>query len=212
MPCFCAACMASRATGGVVSESAAKMPPVWNQRAPSRPKISLPVDCPGLSCETAVWPRSEQPTAARTPKPRSVKLRPLRDGAPDAVVLDPAQVRLVDAALVDEVLDEPADRVVHERRDDGGLEAEAALEAAGHVVFAAAFPDLEGARGVDAALAGIEAQHHLAEAHEVEAAAGLGLHGDGWHRARNASAGGRGCQRERQSYRPTLRRSSIASP
>ena len=30
----------------------------------------------------AVWPRSEQPSAARTPKPRSVKLRPLRTVRP----------------------------------------------------------------------------------------------------------------------------------
>ena len=109
-----------------------------------------------------------------------MKLRPLRDGAAHAVVLDPREVRLVHAALVDEVLDEPAHRVVDEGRHHRGVEAEAALEAAGHVVLAAAFPDLEGARGVDAALAGVEAQHHLAQAHQVEAAAVLGLDRDGW--------------------------------
>ena len=62
-------------------------------------------------------------------------------------------VRLVDAALVDEVLHEAAHRVVDEGRDHRRVQAEAALEAAGDVVFAAAFPDLERARGVDAALA-----------------------------------------------------------
>ena len=44
---------------------------------------SLPSRCrPGFSCEMAVCPRSEQPSAARTPKPRSVKFRPLRTVRP----------------------------------------------------------------------------------------------------------------------------------
>ena len=121
VPWRCAASIASRATAGVVSESAAKMPPVWNQRTPSLPKTRSQSMSPGLSCEAAVWPRSEQPRAARTPKPRSVKLRPLRTRAADAVVLGPAEVRLVDAALEDEVLDQAAHRVVDERGDDGGV-------------------------------------------------------------------------------------------
>src|SRR5260221_104279 len=54
------------------------MPPVWNQRAPCFPKIASQSTSPGSSCDTAVCPRSEHPRAARTPKPRSVKLRPLR--------------------------------------------------------------------------------------------------------------------------------------
>ena len=118
------------------------MPPVWNQRAPSRPKISSQSTSPGFSCETAVWPRSEQPSAARTPKPRSVKLRPLRTVAADAVVLHPAHA-LLDAALQHQVLDEAADRVVGERRDDGGRQAEAAPQPARDVVLAAALPGLE---------------------------------------------------------------------
>jgi hypothetical protein len=55
------------------------------------------------------------------------------------------------------------DRVVGEGGDDGGAQAEAAAQAAGHVVFAAAFPGAEGAGGVDALLAGIEAQHDFAQ-------------------------------------------------
>ena len=54
-------------------------------------------------------------------------------------------------------------------------QAEAALEAARDVVLAAALPDLEGARGVDPALAGVEAQHHLAQAHEIEGPAARAL-------------------------------------
>ena len=54
MPWRRAAVMASLATSGVVSESAAKMPPVWSQRAPSFPKIRSQSKSPGFSCETAV--------------------------------------------------------------------------------------------------------------------------------------------------------------
>src|SRR5215469_10041854 len=77
-PCFRAATIASLATSGVVSLSAQKMPPVWNQREPSLAKISSQLISPGFNWLTAVCPRSEQPSAARTPNPRSVKFSPLR--------------------------------------------------------------------------------------------------------------------------------------
>ena len=98
------------------------------------------------------------------------EVQAVADRAADAVVRHPADERGVDAALQDEVLDEPADLVVGERGDDGGAQAEAAAQAAGDVVLAAALPDLEGAGGADAALARVEAQHHLAEGHRVVAA------------------------------------------
>src|SRR5882757_6346946 len=78
VPCLRAATIASFATSGVVSLSAQKMPPVWNHREPSLPKISSQSIWPGFNWLTAVCPRSEQPSAARTPNPRSVKFKPLR--------------------------------------------------------------------------------------------------------------------------------------
>src|ERR1700733_1399699 len=78
VPYLRAATIASFATSGVVSQSAQKMPPVWNQREPSLPKIASQSICPGFSWLTAVLPRSEHPNAARTPNPRSVKFNPLR--------------------------------------------------------------------------------------------------------------------------------------
>src|SRR6185436_18776062 len=90
--------------------------------------------------------------------------------APDAVVLDPLDVRLVDAALVDEVLDEPPHGVVGEGRDDRRLEPEAAPQTARDVVLAAALPGLERARRRDPPVARVEAEHDLAERDEVEAA------------------------------------------
>src|SRR5580658_9317727 len=71
-------------------------------------------------------------------------------GSAYAVVLYPANMRLIDAALEHEIFDEASDGVVCKGGDDGGAQAKAALEAAGDVVFAAALPRLEGAAGSDA--------------------------------------------------------------
>ena len=98
------------------------------------------------------------------------EVEPVAHLAADTVVGDPAHVRLVDAALEHQVLDEPADRVVGQRRDDRGPQPEAAAQAAGDVVLAAALADLETPRGGDAALAGIQPEHDLAEGDEVPAA------------------------------------------
>ena len=49
-----------------------------------------------------------------------------------------------------------------------------AAQSAGYVVLAAALPDLKLARGLDAALAGIEAEHDFAQAQAVPAASGIG--------------------------------------
>ena len=90
-------------------------------------------------------------------------------GAADAVVLHPGHA-LFDAALEHQVFHEAAHRVVGQRGHDGGVEPEAALQPARDVVLAAAFPDLEGAGGVDAAIARVEAQHHFAQGDAVPAA------------------------------------------
>ena len=105
-------------------------------------------------------------------------------GAADAVVRNPVEQGGIDAALQDEVFNEAADGVVGERGGDGGAQAEAAAQAAGHVVFAAALPHLELARGVDAAFAGIEAEHDFAEAEAIPAAVRIGKRESGsWHRS-----------------------------
>ena len=102
------------------------------------------------------------------------KVEAVANGAADAVIRNPADERSIDAALQDEVFNQAADGVVGERGGDGGAQAEAAAQAAGDVVFAAALPHLKLARGVDAAFAGIEAKHHFAQAQAIPAALGIG--------------------------------------
>jgi hypothetical protein len=98
------------------------------------------------------------------------KVEAVADGAADAVVGNPAEEGRIDAALKDEVFNEAADGVVGDGGRDGGVETEAAAESTSDVVFAATFPDLELAGGVDAAFTGIEAQHDFAEAETVPTA------------------------------------------
>src|SRR5262245_64530673 len=92
------------------------------------------------------------------------EVQAIADLAPDAVELHPAEVRQIDAALQHQVLDEPADSVVRQRRDDCRALPEAAPQSARDVVLAAAFPGAKGACGVDTAFSWIEAKHDLSQA------------------------------------------------
>ena len=125
--------------------------------APLPSRRCVPVDVAGLELRhrgvAAV--RAAQGRAHAVAARREVET--VADGAAHAVVLGPAHMRLIDAALVDEVLHEAPHRVVDQGRHHGRVQAEAALEAAGDVVFAAALPHLERPRGVDPAFAGVEA-------------------------------------------------------
>ena len=170
VPCRRAACIASSASAAVSSESAPKTPPQWNQRAPSAPKIRSQSTSPGRSFDAAECARSEQPRAGPDAEAAFGEVEPVAHLAPDAVVRKPAEVRLLDAALVDQILDQAADGVVGERGHDRRAQAEAALERAGDVVLAAALADVEAPGRRDAAVAGVEAQHDLAQRDEVPAA------------------------------------------
>ncbi len=72
--------------------------------------------------------------------------------------------------MQDAVFDESANRVVGECCCDGGAKSETAAESPGHVVLAAAFPNSELSRGVNAAFARVKTKHDFAEAEAVPAA------------------------------------------
>ena len=81
--------------------------------------------------------------AARTPKSALGKVHPVADGASDAVIFDPFNVRLIDAALIDQVLHKPSDWIVGKRGHDRGVEAKASFQPARDVILSAAFPHFE---------------------------------------------------------------------
>ena len=103
------------------------------------------------------------------------KVEAVADGAADAIVRDPADQGLIDAALIDEVLRETADGIIGEHGDDGSIETKTAFEAASDIIFAATFINIKAARGPDPFFAGVEAEHDFAETDEVPGATGFGF-------------------------------------
>ena len=87
-----------------------------------------------------------------------------------AIELSPMHVRLIDAALIHQVLNKTADGIVSQRRDDSRIQPEASLQTTCDVIFTAAFPDLKAARGGYASVSRIKPQHYLAETYQIPAA------------------------------------------
>src|SRR5712664_1644727 len=98
------------------------------------------------------------------------KIEAVARRAAHAVVLHPAHQRLVHAALVNEILKEPPDRIIGERRDDRGVQAEATLQPACDVVFPAAFAHFKGSRRCNPPVSRVEPHHDLAQTDQVPAA------------------------------------------
>src|SRR5450756_1869231 len=95
------------------------------------------------------------------------EIQTVAHAAADAVVLAPFDEVGADATLHDEIFDEMADFVVHERGTDGGFVAEAFPQTARGIVFATAFPRGERARGANASLTGVKPQHDFAEGYLI---------------------------------------------
>ncbi len=130
MPCCFAALTASIVRAAVVSESAAKMPPVWNQRTPVPAEDVVPVEIAGLELAGGGVAAVGDADGAADAEAALGEVEAVADGPADAVVLAPLDEVGGDAALHDEVLDQVADLVVDEGGADGGAQAEALAQAA----------------------------------------------------------------------------------
>src|SRR5262245_32218171 len=111
-------------------------------------------------------------TAERRAKSESPlgEIEPVTNPATDAIIRNPLYVRLIDASLINEVLNQATNRIVRERGYDCGIQREATFEPTRNVVFAASFAGLKSSRSRDSTIAGIQAKHNFAEADEVPAA------------------------------------------
>ena len=98
------------------------------------------------------------------------KIESVARGVAYSIVFNPADQRLVDTALINKILKKPADGIIGKRGDDGGVQAEAALQSTSDIIFAAALADFEGTRRGDAAVAWIEAEHDFAQTDDIPAA------------------------------------------
>src|SRR5262249_33899157 len=104
------------------------------------------------------------------------------DSAANSIICYPFNVGLIDSALVDKVLNKPADRVVGQRCYDRRIKAKASLQAAGDVILTAALPCLKGPRGRYSALARIEPEHDLAETQKIPPGIFLWFHDQSGHK------------------------------
>src|SRR5262245_17817977 len=95
------------------------------------------------------------------------KVQTVSDCASHTVVGHPSDQGLIDATLINEILDEPSDGVIRECSHNRRLQTKASLQRPGHVVFTAAFVDIEIASRPDSLVAGIESQHDFTESNEV---------------------------------------------
>src|SRR5262245_31069121 len=98
------------------------------------------------------------------------EVQPVARGPSYAARFHRLHVRLIDAALIDQVLKQAAHRVVGERGHDRRLHSEAALYPPGDVVFAPAFPGMKSPRRVNSPVARVEPQHHFTERDQVPSA------------------------------------------
>ena len=197
-------------------ERPAKMPPVWNQRTPSVAEEVLPVDVARPQLEAAVWPRSDTPTAPRTPKPRSVKLSPLRTVRP---MPSYGTHRMSDVST-------PPCRMKSSTSRPTSLSANAVTTAvrspkqrrSPRATLYSPPPSQtpERAGGADAPLARVEAEHDLAERDQVVAALLGGADLEDAHARppamRRASAVSRSTSSSRQPPAAAARPSSCRRP
>ena len=79
-------------------------------------------------------------------------------------------MRNINSALKHEIFNKPAYGVVRECSNGGSSHSKAAPKPAHDIVFAAAFPCFKIARSMDAAIAGIEAEHDFTEGNCVPTA------------------------------------------
>ena len=110
-------------------------------------------------------------------------------GPANAVVLE-LLVEGSDAHLADPGLYKFAERVVHHRRADAGLEAKAVGEVGGHVVLAAGDVDVQRAGLAERHHAGVEAMDQSAQGDQVEGA-GVGADWEGHRSAPDIGCGAR---------------------
>jgi hypothetical protein len=84
-------------------------------------------------------------------------------------------VRLIDPALVDQILDQPPYGIVSKGSYNSSFQTEAALQTSGHVVLSPTFPALKGSRSRDSSISRIETQHNFSQAHKIPSAIGFQL-------------------------------------
>jgi hypothetical protein len=147
VPYFFAAVTASMVRAAVVSESAAKIPPVWNQRAPTLPNIWSQSTSPGFqltrSSIPSVWV-AHSTTDSVSP---FCEIETIPNGSPHSIVISPHNIVRAYSALHNTILDKVANLIVNKCRDNCRTQIEAFFQSPGYVVFTATLPCMKFPRG-----------------------------------------------------------------
>src|SRR5579859_6694550 len=126
-------------------------------------KNLFPIEIAGLELAgggvSAIWHANRAANAETALR----KIQSITYGAPDAVIGFPENEVGGDPALHDEIFDEVADFIVHERRAHRRLQPKTFAQSACNVVFAAPLPNLEFTGRTDTPFAGVEAEHDFPE-------------------------------------------------
>src|SRR2546425_1700864 len=138
-------------------------------------KNCFPIHITRLQLRDRSVPAVRTPNWGTKPETALREIQPIAHRASNSIKGNPADVRLVDATLINEVLNQASNRIVRERGDQGRIHAEASTQSACDVILASALPNPKCSRGRDAAVARIQPQHHFAETHEVPATGALRL-------------------------------------
>ena len=134
------------------------------------PKNLVPINVPRLQIRHRRV--SAVITSQRRPYPKSTfrKVQPVARRPPQSIMFHPANQRLINAALINQVLEQAPHRIIHKRRHYCRLQPEAALQSPRHVVLSAALAHFKASRRRNSPLARIEPHHHLAQTHQIPAA------------------------------------------
>src|SRR5215467_5457084 len=131
------------------------------------PENILPVDLAGLHLRDGGVPAVIRAQRRSHAIASLSKIEAVSHQSAYAIVLDPAQERLVNASLIHEILKQPPDKIVGQHRHNCRVQSEAPRESTGNVIFSSSLVDVELAGGRNPSITGIKAEHHLAKADQV---------------------------------------------
>src|SRR5215510_16542564 len=83
------------------------------------------------------------------------------------IKLNPLDIQLAHASLINQVLDQPAHRIISQRGGNRSVQSKAAFQGSSDVVFAATFPNPEFPRVSNPGFAGIKTEHNLSQSNQV---------------------------------------------
>src|SRR5262245_12443527 len=136
-------------------------------------KYLFPIDFPGLQLRRCCVPAVGAAQRRSHAKTTFSKVQTVADRPSNAVVLHPANVGLLNAPLVNQILNQAAHWIVSKCCYNSSFQAKAALQPSSHVVLSPTFPTLKSSRGCNPSIPRIEPQHHLSQADQVPSAVGF---------------------------------------